>query len=77
VTVSPDFGNAARFIFWDKASNSLTVPAKATSSADIGEYPCSIMLTDNRKTSVAFSSDVFVGNVTYYFKLTVYTKPKE
>ena len=32
VTVTTDFGNAARFVLWDRNSNTMTVPANATSS---------------------------------------------
>jgi len=74
VTVKTDFGNAARFIFWDKLSNTITVPVNATNGADIGEYPLSISLTDNRATSVAFSGETFFGNVTYHFTLRIYRK---
>jgi phosphatidylserine decarboxylase len=34
----------------------------------------SIRLIDNKKTAIAFSSDVYYGNVTYNFKLTVFGK---
>lgn len=32
VTVTPDFGNAARFVLWDKNSNTMTIPTNATTS---------------------------------------------
>jgi hypothetical protein len=37
----------------------------------------SIKLTDNKKTSVAYSSDVYYGNITYNFKLTVYNRRQD
>ena len=74
VTVQTDFGNAERFIFWDKQSNTITVPVNATNENDIGEYPMSIKLIDDEVTSLAYGGDTFVGNVTYYFKLIIYRK---
>lgn len=74
VEVIPDFGNAARFVLWDKASNTMSVPANATTSNEIGDYYCSIYLTDNKKTNVAYSSATFIGNVTYYFRMTIFPK---
>jgi len=32
VTVTPDFGNAARFVIWDEYTNTMTIPANATNS---------------------------------------------
>jgi len=46
VTVTTDFGNAARFIFWDSLTNTLTVPANATNVDDLGEYPIKLILND-------------------------------
>ena len=46
VTVTPDFGNAARFVLWDKNSNTMTIPANATTSQDVGDYPVMIYLSD-------------------------------
>jgi hypothetical protein len=77
VSVEPDFGIAARFVFWDKATNTMTVPANYTSVGDAGDYPMTITLTDNQKTSIAYSSDVYYGNVTYNFKLTVFGRRGE
>jgi hypothetical protein len=76
VKVEPDFGNA-NFVLWDKTSNKMSVPANATSNFNAGEYPMSIKLTDNKKTSVAYSSDVYYGNITYNFKLTVYNRRQD
>ncbi len=47
VTVTPDFGNAARFVIWDRNSNTMTVPANATTPQDVGDYLVKIDLSDN------------------------------
>ena len=74
MTVKPDFGNAARFIVWDKFTNTITVPTNATNDRDIGLYPMSIMLMDDKVTSIAFSSQTYYGNVTYHFTLMINRK---
>lgn len=75
VTVTPDFGNAARFIFWDSLTNSMTVPANSTNTDDLGEYPMKLTLFDGVTTTVAFGNSSWVGNVTYNFKLSIFRKP--
>ena len=73
--MTPDFGNAARFIFWDSLTNTLTVPANATNANDLGEYSMKLTLNDGVTTTVAYGNDSWVGNVTYYFKMTIFKKP--
>ena len=75
VTVTTDFGNAARFIFWDPLSNTMTIPANATNTNDLGEYPLKLTLNDGVTTTVAYGNSSWVGNVTYQFKLTIFRKP--
>lgn len=75
VTVTTDFGNAARFIFWDALTNTMTVPANSTNVDDLGEYPMRLILNDGVTTTVAFGNSSWVGNVTYNFKLSVFRKP--
>ena len=50
------------------------MPVNATNENDIGEYPISLTLIDDEVTSLAFTGDTFLGNVTYRFKLTIYRK---
>lgn len=50
VTVTPDFGRASRFVFWDANSNTMSVPINATMSDDVGDYAITISLSDGVKT---------------------------
>lgn len=62
-------------MFWDKISNTMTVPANATNSQDIGDYPITIELSDGVKTGYTSNSpDTWIGNATYTFRLTIYSK---